>query len=424
MVSQRSLQLWLVLACHICFSSEAKKLSRTLRIGGPKNNTWRYLTKFGFDVGDGSVQVRVKLVSPRTIKNENVVLAIAGFFEVDWPTVENNVCDERASALKSMSLSIDPMGNWSSWVNTSLHQTQKPHLWYFVVHDCDGSLDSFSHRFQVEFHATQDDSEFSFEMRGVFFVNVTYFLMFSVYIYYIFRRSIVLARSYLHPVIWAQIITLAMQYFAQVAYTLHLWRYHANGWGVKAFEVIAFICGMLGQVLQAEILIMIALGYTLVQSRVGDLDVAIPVFMLVVVFHAVVVGIGKIRDDSAYVYHENEGVCGWLLMIMRILLYGWFVWAIQSTAAEGGVRLAGFCKQFRALGTLYFLAYPTTFLITKQFSDHWQYCAMSLGMMIFQIGSNLWFGFLFLGQSSYFKVSSLSDSLLPGGTKVGFIKDE
>merc|ERR1711988_2082889 len=125
-----------------------------------------------------------------------------------------------------------------------------------------------------------------------------------------------------------------------------------------------------------------------------------------------------------YKYHENEGPVGWVLLVLRLLLYVWFLWAVQSTAAEGGMRLRQFCAQLRVAGSLYFLAYPAIFLITKQFAPYLQYSIMASGLMLMQMGSNIWLASLFLRKSEYFKVSTLNSSWLRGGARVGVDKEE
>ena len=70
------------------------------------------------------------------------------------------------------------------------------------------------------------------------------------------------------------------------------------------------------------------------------------------VIHIMLVGFGKIKDDASYKYHENEGVIGWILLVLRLSfflrllflafarlgLYGWFLWAVQSSAREAPLR--------------------------------------------------------------------------------------
>merc|ERR1719343_1720313 len=159
-----------------------------------------------------------------------------------------------------------------------------------------------------------------------------------------------------HPVIWTLSVGMIIQYVAQVFHTIHLLRYRYDGSGVKALEVLSEILFMMSQVTQTSLLILIALGYTLLQSRIGELDLMIPMCFMVGVIHIMLVGFGKIKDDASYKYHENEGVVGWILLVMRVLLYLWFLWAVQSSASEGGMKLQTFLRQFGAAGTVYFMS--------------------------------------------------------------------
>merc|ERR1712045_634612 len=106
------------------------------------------------------------------------------------------------------------------------------------------------------------------------------------------------------------------------------------------------IFSMLSQITMTSLLILIGLGYTLLQSRIGELDLMIPLCFMVGVIHIMLVGFGKIKDDASYKYHENEGVVGWILVVMRLLLYAWFLWAVQPSASEGGMQLRRFLAQF------------------------------------------------------------------------------
>jgi len=49
---------------------------------------------------------------------------------------------------------------------------------------------------------------------------------------------------------------------------------------------------------------------------------------------------------------------------------------------------------------------------------------MSIGLMVMQASSSVWLATLFLTRGEYFKVSTLSASELPGGCKVGMVKEE
>merc|ERR1712046_151376 len=96
------------------------------------------------------------------------------------------------------------------------------------------------------------------------------------------------------------ISAMIVQYVAQVFHVLHLWRYRYDGSGIKPLEVLSEILLMLSQVIQTSLLILIALGYTLLQSRMGELDLMIPLCFMVGVIHLMLAGFGKITDDASY----------------------------------------------------------------------------------------------------------------------------
>jgi len=417
----------LLVLCFCPWAGLAKLQAGFVRISGPRReNHWKHLSKFGYSVGVGSVKVRLRLHRPKSIAEE---VQLEGFSDEDWPAVEaeKDVCDCRKWARLTWKIGIKADGQWGDWVHGTVSQHVRPRIWSFVLTDCDGVMRNVTHRLKSEFHAAQEGgSEFSVEMRWILPANVFFFVGFGIYTWWNYKRTVVFRRSAgcIHPVIWILCMGVFIHCVAQVFHTLHLYHYRSDGAGIKALEVLSEILFMLSQVIQTSLLILIALGYTLLQSRIGELDLMIPMCFMVGVIHIMLVGFGKLKDDESYKYHENEGVIGWILLIMRLLLYAWFSWAVQSSAREGGARLRSFLGHFFAAGSVYFLAYPLIFLLTKMFAPYLQHTVLQIGLMVMQASSNVWLATLFLTRGEYFRVSTLSDSELPGGVKIGMTKEE
>lgn len=335
-------------------------------------------------------------------------------------------CEKKSFATTTVPVTLDGTGVWGDWTNKTFIPTE-PSMLYFVLHDCDIALQNFSHRISVEFRALQSNgSQFSIEMQGMLLVNFLCLALVAVHTLHVLTLTRAFFRSAdsVHPVIWVLLVAMAIQYVGHAAHTFHLWRYWYDGVGVKVLEVASELLFALSQVMLSTLLIIIALGYTLLQSNIGELDLMIPVGFMVAVVHLILVGLGKVKDDSAYKFHDNEGPVGWILLILRVLLYFWFRWAINATAREGGGRLGRFCGEFRTAGTVYFLMFPVVFLATMLFKQHWRYAVMATCMMVKQVGCNIWLGHLFLKRGSYYSVSTLGSSFLPGGTKFGIVKEE
>ena len=53
---------------------------------------------------------------------------------------------------------------------------------------------------------------------------------------------------------------------------------------------------------------------------IGELDELIPVMGMITTIHIMLVAIGKFcRDDASDKNHENEGVIGWMLLVLLLV---------------------------------------------------------------------------------------------------------
>jgi len=419
------LAVWIIPATH------AKLQGGYVRLNGLMHHTqWGYISKFGYNIGNGRFQIRMRPNNPQTLLHD-VKLVVSVYLDEEWPTVEklagSQTCDKLTHARLVKDISINATGDWGDWTDGSLSQSTRPHIWFFAISDCDHQLENFSHKLEFEFHATQEDgSEFSVEMQWMLTANMVFLVGFTILLTCFWKGSERFIRSAgsVHPVIWILCVGMVVQYMAQLFHTLHLRCYKYDGDGLKFLEILSEILFMLSQMSQSSLLILIALGYTLLQSKLGELDLMIPMCLLIAFIHMMLVGLGKLEDDAPYRFHKNEGPIGWTLLFMRLGLYAWFYWAAGSSARESGTKIRSFLYRFRVGGSLYFLAFPCIFLVTKCFAPYLQHGIMTIGLLVMQMGSNVWLTALFLTRGDYYNLSTLSSSALPGGTKVGTVKEE
>merc|ERR1719502_1596178 len=106
--------------------------------------------------------------------------------------------------------------------------------------------------------------------------------------------------------------------------------------------------------------------------------------LLSFVIHAGLVSFGKLQDESACKYHENEGAVGWVLLSVRLLLLSWFSFATQASQQQAGPQLRDFLQGFRLAGVMYFLAYPLLFVVVQVFAPYLQHPIMQVGLVIMQ----------------------------------------
>jgi hypothetical protein len=393
---------------------EGKMQTGTIELG--EGSLWQFVGKFGYAIGEGAYSVRMKLhESASMAKHKDIYFNL--FLDEEWDKMEAmSSCAERVSYARTrQSLFFNGVGEWQEISGTVL-QNIRPHIWYFVVGDCRENFNDVTGLIDYEIHMTQPDgSEFGVEMYHMMAWNLLALACSSAFLAWYVRRCQDFARSAgdLHAVIWALSLAIALHYVGQVLHTLHLQSYRSNGRGIVSLDLCSEVFVMLSQVVQTALLIAIAMGYTLLPVQSCRIDVVKWIAVVSLAIHAVLVSFGKLQDESACKYHENEGAVGWVLLTVRILLFAWFWMAIQASQVQGGLRLHDFFQRFRIAGSLYFLAYPILFVIVQVFAPYLQHPILQIGLLVMQTASNVWLAELFLSRGTYFKVSALSSSLLP-----------
>jgi len=420
----------------VCFvrSGVAKLQSGVVYLGGNTEAIkWQYVTKFAYGIGAGEYSIRLKTESPSLENDEEVSMELHLDDEWAGTLMETEVCQRRSRARKTDRVKLPAGGTWSAWSRGIITQSVRSHVWYFVLSGCgqeNGSMTAMNttRRINFEFRALQPDgSELSVEQTHMPTLCFLALLVFTAFIVWYVKLCVKYARSAdsLHPVIQALTVALVLQYVALALHVAHLFAYSSNGVGLRVADVISEILAVVSQVTLTSIFLLVGLGYTLLQSKMGQLEVMVPFVLLVSVLHALAVGLGKIQDDDASTkFHANEGVVGWILVFVRLAFYAWFLWAVNNTWQAAGPKLRFFLRKFQLGGSLYLLGYPVVYVITSLFAPYLRHRVLTAGMYATQTATNLWLTRLFLSRGDYFDVSTLKCSFLPGGSRPGLDKAE
>jgi len=400
-------------------AAEAKVESGTVRLGSADGESpWHYMGKFGYAVGAGSYDVRLRLRAP---PQEVATVNLEVFLDEDWARAERlPACRRALSGPARKTMVLRAAGDeWSVWTGGTLEQTVRSHIWYFALSKCTGhQMGNMTLEVDYELRSLQyDSSELSVELRYMPAATVVSVLCLTGYLVYFalhcwrFQQNV----GMVHPVIRTLAGAVLLQWTAQVMHLSHLLAYEHDGLGFASLEVTADMLFMLSQVASATLLIVIAQGYTLLQAKEAELSAFKPVAALVALLHLVLVGHGKFQGDHSEKHHENEGVVGWALLVVRLLLFVWFAIGVRVLKQTGGFRLQHFLNRFQIAGSLYFLSYPAIFLIVQVFAPYMRHPILTIGLVIMQLASSFWLSDLFFSRGAYYEVSTLSGSLLPGG---------
>ena len=89
--------------------------------------------------------------------------------------------------------------------------------------------------------------------------------------------------------------------------------------------------GICSEIFITIIFIVISWGWTILYNELEDLELYIPVGLLVAIIEVVIVGLGKITDDSHAKYHQYDGWAGIFVIFIRIGFYIYFMYMLSDT---------------------------------------------------------------------------------------------
>eukprot|EP00386_Alphamonas_edax_P006619 GDKI01021376.1.p1 GENE.GDKI01021376.1~~GDKI01021376.1.p1 ORF type:complete len:443 (+),score=129.10 GDKI01021376.1:115-1443(+) len=409
------------LAAVFCIqTAESKKSSGTFTIGGAKTNgSMQYLTKFGFRIGRGPFKFRFKVVRP--MPDPKMELKMHVFLDNHWEEVSSlDDCKRPPLSMVKRKITFrDNMKEWSEWSTGSLSQTVRPHVWYFTVSDCERPL-PVQYKVQWEAIVQQEDgSHFSEELYGTLTLTVLQLLCYGALLGWMFVKGMKHMKSEgkLHPVVQFLFVSIAVQMASTAFHLLHLFAYSYNGTGLGFFDTLAEIAGTCAQFFISSLLMTIGMGYTLTHAKLNTVQGALPAAVAIGAVNVLLVWWGKLKGDSSFKFHENEGTVGWVILAIRVGVWVWFVvTSLQTQKESSNYQLKAFLKKFITASTLYFLAYPVLFGVTSLWiAPYVRHKVMVNGIFLMQCGSMAWLGALFMLKGEYFQVSSMSSSILPGG---------
>eukprot|EP00931_Biecheleriopsis_adriatica_P119617 TRINITY_DN94841_c0_g1_i1.p1 TRINITY_DN94841_c0_g1~~TRINITY_DN94841_c0_g1_i1.p1 ORF type:complete len:509 (-),score=68.70 TRINITY_DN94841_c0_g1_i1:43-1509(-) len=430
-------QLFLSILLAAALPAEGKVQVSTVSLGGMEageRKRWAYLSKFGYATGQGQYRVRFRFHRlPTGVRASgtaaNVSLRFEAYLDEHWPQVEPiaDQCKRGDKAKKFKAAVLTPDEKWGDWITGSVKQSVRSHIWYYALSDCQSgdkmelsSLSPTNRGIEVDFEIEflqENGSHFGVEQRWTLPSNVLSLLGFAAFvvIFAMRCRSEAESAGKLHAVLWTLAAVVALQLAAQALHALHLMRYSSNGTGIRAMEICAEMFFILAQLVQSALLILIGLGYTLTPVKIQPELVCLVAITLSLV-HIVLVFVTKSEDGAADKFHDYETVAGKIVLVIRLLLYAGFLWAVHRTRTGVGFRLRNFLGSFRLAGTVFFLGPPLLVLGVTPFAPYLRPPILTTAFLLLQIGTNLWLHNLFLSRGEYFNVSNLSDSPLPGGT--------
>jgi hypothetical protein len=115
---------------------------------------------------------------------------------------------------------------------------------------------------------------------------------------------------------------------------LSLWDYSYDGEGYVICDVISKILDGISETAMSVLLIQIASGWTLTFSAIDvdeGIEIYFPMIALIVMVHIIISVLTFVDIDASHKYHDFGGLQGWILVVLKLLIYAYFVWCYVTT---------------------------------------------------------------------------------------------
>jgi hypothetical protein len=130
---------------------------------------------------------------------------------------------------------------------------------------------------------------------------------------------------------------------------------------------------MMSEIAFSSLLMMIASGWTINYRELdidNNLDLYLPTGAVIVIIHLTLAAMTYIDVDAYHKYHDFAGIQGWVLMFLKLGLFGYYLWCILDNRSKIPNRAKGFYKAFVTFGTAYMLSVPLTIFASYLFPPY------------------------------------------------------
>ena len=273
-------------------------------------------------------------------------------------------------------------GGWSLSYFQRFYNSDFPRTYFFVAIDCTNNFnnDKAKRRIDIEFDITNESesggsNQFSYEDQGLLSLTLFFLLAFmtlmavNTYIYIQYRKTF---NRYDSP-LFVLLIALFMQMNGMGMRFVHLWVYSSNGRGIAFFDIFGLICLMIAEIGVSILLMLFAYGWTLTFQNIdwdNNLEVYLPVSSILIVIHLILAALTYIDVDAYHKYHDFSGVQGFVLLTLRLGLFGYYIYCFYVNKDKIPGRQLRIYRRFILLGFFQFMAVPSAVVMSYFFAPY------------------------------------------------------
>lgn len=376
----------------------------------------QYITKFGVDLGMGQYELRLKLTKGnKSFKNKDFfTIPLFLYRDSDWDS-SSFKCLSNEKAIQHP-LKVPQDGSWSETFNGTIGESETPHIWFFMLADCERQMGGTS-RVRIELSIKSgDESELPVEMKGM---KRIYYIVCLLFTLLLGRNMFKLYRHFneeeeIEAVLVMLNIAVVCQFISMVCYILHISAYESNGRGVGAFEFFGSAGNFISDFIMISLLLLIAQGWSITFRDFPSPEVYISVMIILGFLNFVLSAIEISLSDAYYLFSNFEGVLGWLIFFSRIFMVVWLYWNLSDIIDTVPPNTNLFLRRFALASVSYILTLPALIVAAQILPPYKRHKFIVGSNILVQAFAMFVLSWLFTSKAQYYKISMVSTSILPG----------
>jgi len=179
------------------------------------------------------------------------------------------------------------------------------------------------------------DQQFSFDEQGLVWMYLVFWVLFFLISLFNLRSIWVLVREKaFHPIVRLEMLTLWLETVSLLFNFIHYATYASNGIGINGLKQLGDMLDMGAQIVFMLLLLLIAKGWAISRTQIAGPKLLIAFLSLLLIGHITLLtweNVGRDRASTLFVY---ESVPGFLLLVLRLFIFGWFLWELIHTFKE------------------------------------------------------------------------------------------
>eukprot|EP01124_Arcella_intermedia_P033618 TRINITY_DN8106_c0_g1_i3.p1 TRINITY_DN8106_c0_g1~~TRINITY_DN8106_c0_g1_i3.p1 ORF type:complete len:454 (+),score=67.05 TRINITY_DN8106_c0_g1_i3:2-1363(+) len=295
---------------------------------------WTFFHKFCFsnmDSGDGNITFTITHTNP----NLQIMLYLGINEDGSWDNAYDNrdklTCQELVDLHRGGSAGIQ---NVVSGVESQfrVHQATRAYFWYVVLADCSSTRIDVSH-YDMRFTNPGGywEREISYDEFDVPQMYIAFFLLYviliSLHCWGVWK--LIKVESW-HPLVRILTGAITLESCAVLFEMIHYLIYLRDGVGAPGLQGVAEFMGMASEIVLMFLCILVAKGWAITTLLLTDRNLIIVVMVLFVISYLGLFVWDYVWKDPSTIYFF-ESIPGIILICMRVLFTGWFLWCIRQT---------------------------------------------------------------------------------------------